>query len=225
MENASKALVMAGGILIAIMTISALLYAANSWGVIPKAQDTTDTVKQLTAFNQQYESYAKQAIYGLDLVSVLNKAIDNNEKYGVSNEEERMYVNIIFTLKNSANKVKYSYKDYISGPKKGQKSERDTEYDIDVLEAGEYSLKNLGNRKFKEFIQSFKNSTFIKQPKLRGPEEDGSKYNLYTNETYATSEFKTRVFRCIGTKYDDEGRIKLMEFEEISQEDLDEQFK
>lgn len=98
MENASKALVMAGGVLIAIMVIATLLYAFNTFSILPESEDQSEAVKQLAEFNQQYESYNRDALYGTDLISVLNKAIDNNERYGVKYGDD-MYINIRFKIK------------------------------------------------------------------------------------------------------------------------------
>ncbi len=91
MENATKALVMAGGILIAIMILAALLYASTYWKIMPEKQDETTAAKQLSEFNQQYESYDRDALYGTDLVTVLNKAIDNNERYDAKPRRKYVY--------------------------------------------------------------------------------------------------------------------------------------
>ena len=57
MENASKALVMAGGILIAILVIGALLLMINQIGSYEKTQTVNVKDSQLAQFNYDFERY------------------------------------------------------------------------------------------------------------------------------------------------------------------------
>ena len=43
--------------------------------------------------NKQFESYKEQEIYGYDLTTVINKAIDNNETNKVQKDEKGKYIN------------------------------------------------------------------------------------------------------------------------------------
>lgn len=86
MENASKALIMAGGILIAILVIGALMLMFNQIGSYEKAQTSNVKNSQLAQFNMDFERYTDDnGITGADLVSLANKIIDYNKKTGVSN--------------------------------------------------------------------------------------------------------------------------------------------
>ena len=40
--------------------------------------------EEILAFNQGFEAYNKKLMYGSDVVSVINKAIDNNKRYKVN---------------------------------------------------------------------------------------------------------------------------------------------
>ena len=57
MENASKALLMAGGVLIALLIISALILMFNQIGDYEKAQDASKKDSQLAEFNKDFERY------------------------------------------------------------------------------------------------------------------------------------------------------------------------
>lgn len=81
MENASKALLIAGGILIAILIIGLLMYLVNSIGNLTAEADEKQRIEQITAFNKQYEVYQRQVLRGNDVASVINKIRDNNKKY------------------------------------------------------------------------------------------------------------------------------------------------
>ncbi|MBQ2938367.1 MAG: hypothetical protein IJE05_05800 [Clostridia bacterium] len=86
MENASKALVMAGGILIAILVIGALLLMVNQIGDYEKAQTSNVKDSQLAQFNYDFERYTDDnGITGADIITIINKVVDFNKKEGVSN--------------------------------------------------------------------------------------------------------------------------------------------
>lgn len=74
MENASKALLIAGGIFFAILILSTMMYMSNSITEIGKSQDEKKAAEQLAAFNAEYEAYNKQLMYGTDIVTIVNKA-------------------------------------------------------------------------------------------------------------------------------------------------------
>ena len=80
MENASKALVIAGGILLAMLTISLLFLLLSNINSSKMTEEEKLAAKQLQEFNQQWEAYNKKVLYGTDVISVVNKAIDNNKK-------------------------------------------------------------------------------------------------------------------------------------------------
>ncbi len=81
MENASKALLMAGGILLAVLIIGIFIYMFTNARTTAETRHEIETVEQMTKFNNQFESYNKKLMRGVEVISALNKAIDNNTKY------------------------------------------------------------------------------------------------------------------------------------------------
>ena len=81
MENATKALLIAGGILIAMMTLALLVYVFGYMTDFAESQDRVAATQEIVEFNESYEAYNKQRMYGTDVISVVNKAEDNNIKY------------------------------------------------------------------------------------------------------------------------------------------------
>lgn len=73
MENASKALLMAGGILIAIITIALLVRSFNTISIFQKAKLSEEEQAQLVAFNEQYTKYLNQYVYGTEVRTLINK--------------------------------------------------------------------------------------------------------------------------------------------------------
>ena len=81
MENASKALVIAANVLLAVIILSLVMYFYNTWRVLPLEEESARLVEQAQEFNKQYEVFDKKIMYGVDVLSAVNKAISNNEKY------------------------------------------------------------------------------------------------------------------------------------------------
>lgn len=81
MENASKALIIAGAVLLSVMIVSLLVYTGKSFGIIAKAEQDAKLTQDKKNFNLQYEVYDKTLMYGTDVLSCLNKAQSNNQKY------------------------------------------------------------------------------------------------------------------------------------------------
>ena len=81
MDNANRALLMAFGMILAVLILGAVSYVFSNLKVIPEGDDSAELVEQAAAFNLEYEVYDKKIMYGVDVISVLNKAKSNNEKY------------------------------------------------------------------------------------------------------------------------------------------------
>ena len=80
MENASKALIMAGGILITILVVSLLVLFWNQVSDYKKTSSDAEKEAQLSTFNEQFTQYARTDLRGVDLISLVNKVINYNSK-------------------------------------------------------------------------------------------------------------------------------------------------
>ncbi len=96
MENASKALIMAGEILLGVMLISIAVYAFNHFGGYSKETNQKIEDVQIAEFNQQFLKFYGQTEYPgelgnmekdyirctiHDIVSLANLAKKNNTEY------------------------------------------------------------------------------------------------------------------------------------------------
>ena len=81
MENASKALLMAGTILISVMLISLGTYLFATFGNYSK--NINDNINQKTKqeFNAQFTKYENSECTVYDIVTIINLAKDSNSKY------------------------------------------------------------------------------------------------------------------------------------------------
>jgi len=87
MENAAKALLIAAGILFAILTMSLLTVMFRNIQTISEADETKKVSKELQEWNAQWEAYNKQIMYGSDVLTVVNKAAQVN----IENEGDKNY--------------------------------------------------------------------------------------------------------------------------------------
>ncbi len=82
MENASKALLMAAGVLMGMMILSLAVYLfANFGGTSSQIHENAET-NQLNQFNSQFTSYVgKENVTIHDVISMANLATQNNQNY------------------------------------------------------------------------------------------------------------------------------------------------
>ena len=100
MENASKALIMAGGVLIGILIISLAVYLFTDFGSTSAQINAQNSQKQITEFNSKFTAYEgykdeegnwKITIY--DIITLAGYAKENNEYYK-DVEDEKIEVKI-----------------------------------------------------------------------------------------------------------------------------------
>lgn len=94
MENASNALMMAGGVLISLIIIGILVFFFNNLQELKGIELTAEQVEQATEFNKQYDVYARN-IYGSEILSLANKIDDYNKR----ESEEKGYSRIDIEIK------------------------------------------------------------------------------------------------------------------------------
>ena len=78
MENATKALLISAGILIAIILLSALVLGYNQISTYYKEQSSTIDVKQMVELNKKFTNYENRTIRGNEMLSVINMVVDYN---------------------------------------------------------------------------------------------------------------------------------------------------
>lgn len=80
MENASKALLMAGGVLLSIIIIGVVMFAYRGITSLQKEKDVGLSNAQVSKINEQIEKYtSKSVIYGSEVLSICN-AIEDYSK-------------------------------------------------------------------------------------------------------------------------------------------------
>lgn len=225
MENASKALVMAGGILIALLVVGALMLMVNQVSYYQKSESTSEKAQQQADFNKEYVQFTYSDLKGYELISLVNKVIDYNKKEAVGNSVDyslKMTVNIdmvgtsgtSFAQKygTSGNTVLFKKKYTITNNDISfyndisKYRELENTYSLSImskLSANYDKLKSVeGNTN--EYTKAMKEITG--RTDVTVGIKDIEKYREY-------SEFKTSTFKPGEVKYYSNGQVKEMSFE------------
>ena len=98
MENSSKALTIAGGVLIAILVTTLLVFGLSRLRSYQNKQDSAKKNEQTSQFNSQFESYNKKVVTGYELISLGRMAQDTNHRL---HDENFVDVNIYMNVKGN----------------------------------------------------------------------------------------------------------------------------
>ena len=115
MENITKALLMAAGMLLAVLILSLLVMAYNRISSYYERNEELLSIEQLDKFNKQFQNYAgREDIRGNELISLMNKIIDYNasESYQVGTNYEPIKVKITIGGNDVINAFKYETSDF-----------------------------------------------------------------------------------------------------------------
>ena len=217
MENASKFLLMAGGILIALLVISALVLMFNQIGDYEKGKSNTEKVSQVADFNKEFMVFTYDNIQGTDIISLANKIVNFNSKSGMQNSinyDKKIKLYLIFGNKNKSGSFAYKlggnpviFTDYSYTIENSsgflqlisKYMEYDNKFSIKVMNrlSANYSSLQDGTKTIKDVT----GRSDISQDIIK----DIPKYREY-------SEFKGSTFKNTKIEYDGE-QIKKMYFE------------
>lgn len=130
-NNAPKALLMAGGILIAMLIISALVLFYSNLSYFQDRQDQDVKEQQIVEFNKEYTKYERDDLTLMDLKSIYNKI----ESYNTLHPDEKIEHNI----PNVYAKINESFKEIEEADKLGYVFEcTKVEYNSDRKVCGMY---------------------------------------------------------------------------------------
>ena len=77
---------MAGGILIALLVLGALLLMFNQLSDYQRSNTELLNRSPISEFNSQFTQYARNDLQGYDLISLINKVVDYNRRTGIYGE-------------------------------------------------------------------------------------------------------------------------------------------
>ena len=97
MENASKALLIAGGVLISIIILSLIVIAYTNISNYYNEDRALTRIEQITKFNNEYTGYVRDDVKGSELLSLVNKIVDYNDRK--ADPEDIAYEHMRLTIK------------------------------------------------------------------------------------------------------------------------------
>ena len=234
MENASKALLIAGGLLISLLIIGALLLMFNNLTEYQTSKSQGILEADVSKFNNQFETYIRNGIRGSDLISLVNRVINYNT---VTDQDgyEKMKISVKIADNDDLIREKFSYdNDRTKYPKLLQRS-----YNQDNLKnrltdkvtqiENKYNVGNVN------YISNLTSNISKVMDNSNGQEEtqkilpkDLSNYGGYelikedALVYYEYTQLKRAYFNCTGTAYNQQtGRIVEMNFEFDSSRNLE----
>ena len=113
MENASKALLIAGGVLMTMLVIALLIFAWGKFSDFYRKDEDLSEITSLSEFNLQFTNYENREVYGYELISLANKVTDYNYRLsnaeGAQNDEKYNPINMIIDFNHNRDKfAKYT---------------------------------------------------------------------------------------------------------------------
>lgn len=205
MENASKALLMAGTILISLMVVSALVFAYRDLTSEKRQEAENQKVEEIAEFNKSFESYEKD-LNGTQMFSLANKIADYNEKYVNNMNEGYKEITLTVNVDSESKDAKY-YTDLQEKVDKIMKTYKSSNY----LEALHEAYENEENSTQQKMDQA---NTTVDEVKKKIGSAANNKLNI--NRDFNTyNEYKTiknKTFKSEGVTYYSNGRIKSMTY-------------
>ena len=208
MENATKALVMAGSVLIAVIIIALLYSFLSTLSANAEQEDLKLLAEQTEKFNKEYEAFERKLMRGTDLITLINKAIANNKKY---DDQDKIYdIDVKFTLSSDITKV---IVEVVNGKAQPASREEIVFNSSKVYSVIDNKSPDRINQKLYEFmndgLQPSKDAYVLED--YDGPDDKDYK-KIYDNYIV----FKRKFFTCTKLEYSEQtGRVNLLEFQEI----------
>lgn len=235
MENASKALIIAASVLIAMLIIGAAVYMFNVMSSIQAEEEASSQTQIITEFNQKFDVYNRKILYGSDILSLANMIDDYNVRETVESkmyQEMQIHVTVKKQLTSSTDK-KYSIstgtytaqqlRDKLIAEGKNSVTDKINEIEETYSQKGRMSIQNLNNLQLKS--NSYITGTGTYQDAFQEEIAKDIYRNLHVEEDIQAyvdlssilKDFRTKIFSCTLVRYDEQnqnGRIVEMNFEE-----------
>lgn len=242
MENATKALLIAASILITIMVVTLLLMLYNQISSYYNTLHEEKEVEQLADFNKIFENYHRENIRGTELLSLMNRVIDYNERLTEGTKTEYPKINVTIEI-GDVDSFKYSNNDtpIFKGAKKNDKNYRIkndsddkdltavTEIENELINTyGDYNLTSTSLQRLSADISNIRlgdEPTENAKMKRKNILKNTLKISNVTDDNiddaidiatkyYQLTQFKRAMFNCKEISYDKfSGRINEMFFE------------
>lgn len=211
MENASKAVIIAGGLLITLIILSLLVIVFSQIGGIYSERERALSLEQIEEYNRQFTAYEK-SLYGSELLSLANLIDDYNYRL--------LYSEGIYDENGKYNPEGGSGEFY-----------EENKFDVKVIISEGtvgYEGENISYNGLKPTNGKGKDISYIKEynDKLEEMLKNMEKANVdkksedYQNVKSSITELRSMPFECTHISYNKYGRISTMTFKQIWDKDI-----
>lgn len=212
MENASKALIMAGSVLLAVLIITALVFTFNQISNLKQVEASSEEEKILAQYNKEIEGFNKSGLYGSEILSLANLIEDYNERQANLKGYEPIALKVTVTEIIGAEILKTTeYTTYT----KLTEAFKTIESKVNNLKKKVYygqkieRLSGMTDLKFDE-IMAQNGVSETEKSKIK------ELINEYQNLNTEMQTFKNKRFGIPEVKYDNStGRVLSMQFKEM----------
>ena len=222
MENASKALIMAGSVLLAILVIGSLVFMFNTLSELKNTEASAEDVEQLAKYNRQIETFNRSGLYGSEIMSLANLIDDYNKRQadlkGYTAITLEVVTNGIAGVDNPTMQATYTeenggYAELIEDFNQLQDDVDDIKKDVLYGQ----TIEKLAGMRTEEIVDALRNYGVQENQIQTIIEKKIEPETLnYTNKKSELTEFKNKQFGMPIVEYDqNNGRITKMSFTEI----------
>ena len=182
-------------------------------------KDTTE--EQIIAFNKEYEAFNKKIMYGADVITVFNKAMDNNKTYNAtpSNDDKEYYIDVVIHFRTDfGTRIERYTRREATASNRNRYEKNITKEDIVFRANNSYTLQR-DREKIKSLLidalswyDEDEDITYNNQ-ESSVTEGYSPGCQTYTVTYYPAAEFKRTMFYCSNVEYSPtSGRVIRMEF-------------
>jgi len=171
----------------------------------------------LVRFNSRFEAYNRQLLYGTEVLTVVNMAIDNNARRAYDEDGNPIFINVIIDLSNDP----HGFRGFTEEVRRDSRGHRlpggGRDYNTVPSLAGNTVHQLFGHGGIQGGIMTdtfvaFFNSNAVNPPPIRDI-SDNQIISIYTQS--ALSEFRTSTFRATAMEHNESGRINSITFERV----------
>lgn len=204
MENASKALIIAGTTIIGVMIITIFVYVFREGSKVNEAYDQKQQNNQLELYNSKFEQYNRDNNTIMDIISLCNLAFSINEASKSSIGTEKYYDNtnaVEITVKNG-NTVLFKIPNIIDNTRE---------------QIGKNQILNGSGEVKSIYLLASENIATLKDEKIDITNIHGAKENEKLSETRLANDVNKTIykylFKCENVSYKKiNGQIESMTF-------------
>lgn len=215
MENAAKALTIAGTILISVLVISAVVFMYRDLTSVKRQDAENQKVQEITDFNKSFESFDK-TLNGAKMLSLANKIQDYNTKYVDRMSEGYKNIDLCIDGKIANDDGIEWYKYYSELQKKVDTMMNDRYISANYLEALKEACKVKSKAGSSHLEREQADETLKELEQKLGSNKYSQAIDKYKDDYPIYEQYliiKKQIFKPAGIEYDERnGRITKMSY-------------